>query len=43
MLVVDTESIEEAKAFQRNDPFARHAVWSEAFVNPYVINIDNRS
>ena len=42
MLVVEAETLEQAEAFQKNDPFALNEVWHEVNVHPYLKAIDQR-
>lgn len=42
MLVVEAETLEQAKGFQQSDPFALNGVWNEVSVYPYLKSIDQR-
>lgn len=43
VLIVEANTLEQALAFQRHDPFAREGVWGEVRVHPFLLAIDQLS
>jgi uncharacterized protein YciI len=40
--VIEADSLAEAEAFNRNDPFARVGLWKTVSVRPFLKRVDNR-
>lgn len=42
MFIVAARSLDEATAFNRNDPFHAARVWAEVRIHPFIMRVDNR-
>lgn len=42
MLLVECETLDEARRFAHKDPFFAHKVWEEVRIHPFLKNIDRR-
>lgn len=43
LFVVSADSIDEAIAFNHNDPFHLENVWKDIRINPFIMRVDNRA
>lgn len=43
LFVVSAERIEDAVAFNANDPFRHANVWRDVKINPFLMRVDNRA
>jgi uncharacterized protein len=43
LFVFEAATLDEVKAFNAADPFARAGVWAEVKIHPFNLRIDNRS
>ncbi|WP_447588060.1 YciI family protein [Aquipseudomonas campi] len=42
LFVVRADDIEQVRAFNSNDPFAKANVWARVDINPFNMRVDNR-